>query len=212
MKFEAKAVRGAVKIKFIKGSLSRFDGKVLSVGCAEKGRLTRRRFVLLMRKIISLAKQNKLASIAVDFKDIKALAPKDFTDHEAGKITAIAFVMAAYEHDTYKTKAKDAYASVEAAALIGISNEGVEGAKRGHSTGDAVNAARELANTPGGDMTPTVLAQAAKAAAKTAGAGSQLKVTVLGRKEMTKLGMGAVLGVAKGSAEEPQFIDRKSVV
>jgi leucyl aminopeptidase len=55
-------------------------------------------------------------------------------------------------------------------------------------------------------MTPTLLAKAAKAAAMSAGQGPKLKVTVLGRKEIQKLGMGGVLGVAKGSSEEPQFI------
>src|SRR3546814_10190094 len=32
------------------------------------------------------------------------------------------------------------------------------------------------------------------------------KVTVLGEKEMKKLGMGALLGVAQGSATEPQLL------
>ncbi|MEK7114328.1 MAG: leucyl aminopeptidase, partial [Patescibacteria group bacterium] len=54
---------------------------------------------------------------------------------------------------------------------------------------------------PGGDMTPTLLAKAAKAAMK----GLSVKVTVLGAKEMKKLGMGAILGVAKGSTEKPTF-------
>ncbi len=214
MKFQPKAERGAVKIKFIKGFLSRFDGKTLSVGCGDpstllragKTHLTRRKFVLQMRKVISLAKQNKIRSVAVDFKDIKALAPKDFTDNEAGKITAIAFVMAGYEHNTYKTKAKDAYAGVEIVAVLNTPEPAKSGGGVGEQVAAAVNAARELSNTPGGDMTPTVLARAAKAAAKTAGAGPKLTVKVLGRKEMQKIGMGAVLGVAKGSAEEPQFI------
>src|SRR3546814_2088813 len=33
-----------------------------------------------------------------------------------------------------------------------------------------------------------------------------VKVTVLGEKEMKKLGMGALLGVAQGSATEPQLL------
>lgn len=51
-------------------------------------------------------------------------------------------------------------------------------------------------------MTPSILAKAAKTAAK----GLPITVKVLGKKEMQKLGMGAVLGVGKGSAEEPKFI------
>src|SRR3546814_14239291 len=33
-----------------------------------------------------------------------------------------------------------------------------------------------------------------------------VKVTVLGEKEMKRLGMGALLGVAQGSAQEPQLL------
>jgi leucyl aminopeptidase len=46
------------------------------------------------------------------------------------------------------------------------------------------------------------LAESAKAIAK----GTSVSVQVFGQKEMEKLGMGAVLGIAKGSNEEPQFI------
>jgi leucyl aminopeptidase len=51
-------------------------------------------------------------------------------------------------------------------------------------------------------MTPKVLAKAAKDAVK----GLPVSVKVLGKKEITKEGMGAVLGVAKGSSEDPAFI------
>ena len=50
-------------------------------------------------------------------------------------------------------------------------------------------------------MTPTRLAKAAKAAVK----GLPVSVQTLNRAQMEKLGMGAVLGVAKGSSEEPTF-------
>jgi leucyl aminopeptidase len=206
MKFQPKAEKGAVVIEFIKDTLGRFDGTTLSVPFGETKPLSRRRFILQMRKSISLAKQNKIKSIAIDFKDIKALAPTEFTDHEAAKIAATAFIMANYEHTTYKTRAKDAYAGVETVALLSAPKEAIQGVALGEQIGRAVNATRELSNTPGGDMTPKILASAAKAAAKTAGAGAKLAVKVLGRKEIEKVGMGAVLGIAKGSAEEPQFI------
>jgi leucyl aminopeptidase len=68
--------------------------------------------------------------------------------------------------------------------------------------GEEVNKCRELANTPGGDMTPAVLAAHAKKEAKGTGA----TVKVLSQKDMEKLKMGALLGVARGSTEEPKFI------
>jgi len=59
-----------------------------------------------------------------------------------------------------------------------------------------------MANTPGGDMTPQVLARDAQNLAK----GTSVKVTVLGEKEIAKEKMGAILGVSKGSSEKPRFI------
>ncbi|MDO8548404.1 MAG: leucyl aminopeptidase [bacterium] len=209
MKFQPNPERNSVKIAFIEGSLTRFDGKKLFIGYGEKkagsriGPLTRRKFVILMRKVIATAKQNKLSSIAVDFKDLRSLAPKDFSDTEVGKITATAFVMANYEHNTYKTKPKEGFAEVKVVAVPHTPEAAKgEGFWIGEQIGAEVNACRELDNTPGGDMTPKILAAAAKKALK----GTKAKVKVLGRKEMQRLGMGAVLGIAKGSIEEPQFI------
>jgi len=62
--------------------------------------------------------------------------------------------------------------------------------------------ARDLVNEPSSTMTPTALARAAKALAKQ----KTITCTVFGKKEITKFGMGAFLGVTKGSDEEPKFI------
>ncbi len=65
-----------------------------------------------------------------------------------------------------------------------------------------VEVAKEWANRPANHATPTLLADAAKAIAK----GTGFKCEVLGPKEVTKLGMGSFLAVARGSAEPLRFI------
>ena len=202
MKFQTTLEKGATLVKFEAGSLTKFTGKELVLGYGDKKPLTRRKFIIFMRKVVILAKQYKLASIAIDFKDISSLAPAALSDFEVGELSTTAFVMAGYEYITYKTKKKSDFSEVQIVSLLNISKAGIEGAKRGHHIGEGVNACRELSNTPGGDMTPKILAEAAKKAM----AGTKAKVGTLGAKEMQKLGMGAVLGIAKGSAEEPQFI------
>ena len=205
MKFQPKAGRGAVKIKLTKGSLGRFDGKTLSVGYGEiKGDtfLNRREFVLVMRKIIATAKANKIKSIAVSFTDLKSLAPKDMGDYEIGRVAGTAFVMADYEHNTYKTKPKEGWGQIEIVAILKTPDTGQEGFADGLIIGTEVNATRELANTPAGDLTPKSLTAAAKKAAE----GTKIKVKSLGMKEMQKLGMGAIVGVGKGAQVEPEFI------
>jgi leucyl aminopeptidase len=65
-----------------------------------------------------------------------------------------------------------------------------------------VETAKEWANRPANHCTPVMLADAAKSIAK----GAAFKCEVLGPKEVTKLGMGAFLAVARGSAEPLRFI------
>jgi leucyl aminopeptidase len=76
------------------------------------------------------------------------------------------------------------------------------GLKRGAAIMAGVTLAREVANRPGNHCTPTQLAEHAEELART----MKLKVEVLGRKEIEKLGMGAFLAVAQGSDEPPRFI------
>jgi leucyl aminopeptidase len=77
-----------------------------------------------------------------------------------------------------------------------------EGIERGAAIVAGVALARELANRPGNHCTPTQLAEHAEEL----GRSMKLKVEVLGRKEIEKLGMGAFLAVAQGSEEPPRFI------
>ncbi|HTP74460.1 MAG TPA: leucyl aminopeptidase [Burkholderiaceae bacterium] len=76
------------------------------------------------------------------------------------------------------------------------------GMKRGAAIVAGVTLAREVANRPGNHCTPTQLAEHAQELAHA----MKLKVEVLGRKEIEKLGMGAFLAVAQGSDEAPRFI------
>ena len=62
---------------------------------------------------------------------------------------------------------------------------------------------RDLVNTPPNVCTPAWLGDQAKALAK---AYAPLSAKVLKRKDIEALGMGALLGVAQGSANEPRFI------
>ncbi len=221
MKITYTIQKDAVPVRFIEGTLSRFTGAELLIGYGDKKELPRRKVVLLLRKVISIAKQHRLASLLIEWREVRAVAAhggspiplasdEDATapldDAALGELLATAFVMADYEFTTYKTPPKEGFARVEKVALVGAPKDAQRGVARGVVIGEGVNACRNLANTPGGDITPKVLADAAKKAAKDSGAGTKISIKILGRKEMEKLGMGAVLGVARGSVHEPQFI------
>ncbi|MFA5998119.1 MAG: leucyl aminopeptidase [Candidatus Paceibacterota bacterium] len=178
--------------------------ETLEIGVGKFEELNRRKFILLCRAIIRAAHANKSRKIALQFDRTPKLFKnlKEYSREELAQLTAENFEMANFEFTHFKTKPKEGFDAVEEVCVYEKSSVGVEKTvQKGQEIGKAVNACRVLANTPGGDMTPTVLAQAARAAAK----GLPIKVTVLGKKEMKKLGMGAVLGVAKGSTEAPTF-------
>lgn len=77
-----------------------------------------------------------------------------------------------------------------------------EGVRIGELLGTSINRAKDIGNEPSNVLTPSKLADLARAVAKE----EKLKITVLGPKEMEKLGMGLLLAVSKGSAEEPRLI------
>jgi leucyl aminopeptidase len=68
---------------------------------------------------------------------------------------------------------------------------------------EAVNAARDLQNRPGNDLTPTALGGYAEALAREI---DGLSVEVEGREEIVGRGMGAFAAVAQGSHQEPALI------
>jgi leucyl aminopeptidase len=79
------------------------------------------------------------------------------------------------------------------------------GLDRGQAIAAGVELAKECGNRPGNYATPTFLAEQAKALAKSHG----IKVEILDRKAVEKLGMGSFLAVAQGSDEPLKFIVAK---
>ena len=74
--------------------------------------------------------------------------------------------------------------------------------ERAVATARGVELAKEWTNRPANHATPTMLAQAAKAVARSA----KTTCEVLEKRDVAKLGMGAFIAVAQGSAEPLRFI------
>jgi leucyl aminopeptidase len=92
---------------------------------------------------------------------------------------------------------------LEAFYIVTPADPAVEQAfERGRIIAESQNFTRELANEPANRLTPTVLAQRAVAMSDEFG----LECEVLDQDRMRQLGMGALLGVAQGSAEPPALI------
>jgi leucyl aminopeptidase len=76
------------------------------------------------------------------------------------------------------------------------------GARLGEIFGDAVVFARNLINRPPSDTTPAEFVKRAKSAVGR----SSVTLKVLDKNAITRLGMGAVLGVNRGSRQPPYFL------
>lgn len=77
-----------------------------------------------------------------------------------------------------------------------------KGLERGRGIADAVALARDLVSEPANFMTPTILAERARSVAESC----DLAYTCIEQTQMEEMGMGALLGVARGSHEPPKFI------
>jgi leucyl aminopeptidase len=163
--------------------------------------------------MIALAKNAKAERITFAFSDFSALGGsasggklKNFgiSDTELAEIIGNQLDFANYEFIKYKSKPENtSIKEIYIELLRSKASQLIEKAiLKGHKIAQEVNETRNLANTPGGDMTPKILAQKAKEAV----GGLPVRVSVLGEKEMKKLKMQAILSVGRGSDEESKFI------
>ena len=201
------AKKGALAFRF---ETAGKDGVVISQGskhtCVlkidEPEKVTRRKLILLARRVVQEALAKKYTTVVLDFKQFHF--PKiTITDGELGELLAVNFLMAQFEFRDFLTPPKEGWPEIKTIVLVNVDTKEVKaGIERGKIVGAEVNRSRYIATMPGGHMTPEILAKHAEVSVK----GLPVKVRVLGVAEMTRLKMGGVLGVGKGSDAKPCFI------
>ncbi len=114
--------------------------------------------------------------------------------------------LGAYRFDRYRTEKKSRKPQVRRLTLVAsTAAQARAGARQlplAKEIAASVNWARDLVNEPAGVMTPKRLAAEAVTMARAHG----LRSEVRGPAEIRRLGMGMLLGVSQGSAEEPRLI------
>lgn len=108
-------------------------------------------------------------------------------------------ILGDFEPDQYHTDPKKSEKRVDEVVIVGGSEAD---ASRGRVLAEAQNFSRTLANEPANVLTPLVMADRARQLATEFG----LEYEMLDQDRMRQLGMGALLGVAQGSAEPPALI------
>ena len=208
-----KKISGAIRQALKRGDFSGKSGtiqlihplsgkieRIVLTGLGDRRKATRE----IIRQAISAAINNlktvQCANAAVLVPEIDSIDGKDL-----GQIVSETAILSTYEFSQYK-KNDEKKKTVLKEICILTDKENLGAIKKGGEIWEkiafAVCLARNLANEPANIVTPTTLALEAVKMAKQNG----IKYKILEIKDMKRLGMGALLGVAKGSDEPAKFI------
>ena len=180
---------------------------LLLVGMGKSKEVTAEKICQAAGTAAKLAEQSKFKSIAVDLGIFEGIAKgKGGLYGELASALAEGAGLALYHFDNYKSKEDDPPSRVEKLTLLTSSKSRQASIEksiaRAQKIIEAVHTARDLVSHPGNTVTPTYLADHAKKMARK----NKITCKVLGKKEMQKLGMGSLLGVAQGSDQPPALI------
>ncbi len=154
-------------------------------------------------KFIKESKKSKPLKLAISFANFKDLFKDNASEFLTGFIQGA--LLADYSMEKGKSKPKKYKKNSFQIYYKGASAKEVKLLKASLKESilmvKAVHFTRTLGDLPGNMMTPTILADNAKALEK-----SGLKVTVWNKKKIKEKNMGCLLGVSAGSSEDPCFI------
>jgi leucyl aminopeptidase len=126
---------------------------------------------------------------------------------ELAQAVAEGLTLSEFDGGSYKTEdPPPAKAPAWTVAVGGVTDDGFarvnDAVARGRLLGECSNLARELANEPGNTLTPREFARRSEAMAIEGG----ISVEILDEEQIARLGMGLLLGVARGSSEPPRMM------
>lgn len=194
-------VRVVFDVKGTEKFVENGKARELHIVSGKLSKLTHRTFRTLVREVVMSAKKHKLAKVAVAFDFAEFTGLKDYSEAWMWQNIAENLALANYEFVKYKSK--EPKVILKEILLTNVNGKANESAvMHGLVIGAFANKCRDIANTPGGDMTPELLGKAAKDVLK----GTKATVKVLNDKEIAKLKMGGLLGVGQGANDKPRFI------
>jgi leucyl aminopeptidase len=136
--------------------------------------------------------------LAVDLLDT---VPERLARRDVAQALAEGILLGAYRYTALKSDPERSH--LESLAVVGTGGAKIRAAlERGQAVAEAVCLARDLVNQPGGSLTPTAFATRAEEV----GALRHFGVDVLDRNAIEDEKLGGLLGVNRGSEEEPRFV------
>lgn len=176
--------------------------RVLLVGAGKNSKLAPKDFRDMVRATIRAVSEGTITELT------SCLCECDVAGRDASWSalqTAIGTLETVYRFSQPKSRNKPDAPGLKK-VVVGVSGKTAKdlaaALKRGNAIGEGTNLARDLGNLPPNICTPSYLAEQARQLSRRGG----MKVSVLGQREMEKLGMGALLAVAQGSRQPAKFI------
>ncbi|MEK9824692.1 MAG: leucyl aminopeptidase [Methylotenera sp.] len=180
--------------------------RVLLVGLGKREDFSEKKYAKAVRASI------KSLSASAATEALTYLADLPVNNISARRKAALLVEMAVdatYRFEAIKRKKQDSGEAKKSLKALAIyiedtaqAKEAEAGVADGKALGAGVSFTKDLGNLPPNICTPTYLAEQALALGKTYG----LKVEVLERADIEKLGMGSFLGVTQGSEQPPKLI------
>ncbi len=173
--------------------------RLVAVGAGKPGELDDYGWMRLGGAAAAQFRRSTEVTVVADLPDFAATA-------EQAANLAVGMLLRNYVFDDHKTRREDADAAAPGTpAKVTIQCANPTAARRAFASAsglvDGVCLARDLVNEPANLMGPSEMVARARTL-ETLG----VEIEVLTEKEMRKLGMGAFLGVAQGSARPPRLV------
>ena len=173
--------------------------RLVAIGLGKAGDLTRHDWLKAGGAAASALNGAEKATVYLDLPDLVV------TGEQAADF-ALGMLLRGYRFDRYKSKKdEDDTSASDRPVRVTIALSAVSAAKRAFETAEAVAGgvvlARDLVNEPANILGPSEFAAKARELEKLG-----VAVEILTEKEMRKLGMGALLGVAQGSVRPPRLV------
>ncbi len=177
--------------------------RVLLLNCGEAQKLDGKNYRKALKSLVKELPRLSIASAHFLLTDLE-VGERDGKWLVSQTVEQIEDGLYSYDHTKSKKANKPGLKRIGISLPDGISRATANDAVRlGEAISAGINTARELGNLPGNFCTPTYLAeQCRKLATSYAG----IKTQVLSEKQMQRLGMGSLLSVSAGSAEEAKLI------
>lgn len=177
--------------------------RVLLAGCGDRKKLDGRNFRKLVQATLKTL-QGSTAGSAHFLLGALSVNERDTGWPLSRLVQETLESLYQYDHTKSKKAKPASLKAVSLCAAAGTTRKQIDDAIRlGKAVGKGVNTARQLGNLPGNICTPTFLAGEA---VKLDQHYSRISTQILTEKQMQRLGMGSLLSVSAGSAQEARFI------